>query len=350
MILVTGGLGFVGSHTTRALLELGEACVLVQRRELTLPDDIADEAGRRVFIERADVVDLAALLEIGTRYEITGIVHLAGSVPWPPGSDQPVTGARKALTGLLNVLQAACDWQVSRVGIASTIGVYGGATAQSPLREDVPLPMTAGHAIPTFKKIGELLADYLAEATGVEIINYRISPWGPGGNPNSPFTAAPQLVYAAARGTAPDFSALRSPAYADDGLDMCYVKDCALAIALLQLAPRLSHPTYNIASGTVLTNREVAAAVMRLVPDAPIELPEGRSPAGSGQRICLDISRLREDTGYQPGYDTDRAVADYLAWVRAGHERQPRPGRQSPLNRPARLGVDHHNRQQEGLP
>jgi UDP-glucose 4-epimerase len=131
---------------------------------------------------------------------------------------------------------------------------------------------------------------------------------------------------------------------------MCYVKDCARAIALLQLAPRLSHPTYNIASGTVLTNREVAAAVMRLVPDARIELPEGRSPAGSGQRICLDISRLREDTGYQPGYDTDRAVADYLVWVRAGHERQPRPGRQSPLNRPARLGVDHHNRQQEGRP
>jgi nucleoside-diphosphate-sugar epimerase len=36
-----------------------------------------------------------------------------------------VTGARKAVGGLLNVLQAACDWQVPRVGIASTIGVYG---------------------------------------------------------------------------------------------------------------------------------------------------------------------------------------------------------------------------------
>jgi UDP-glucose 4-epimerase len=75
--------------------------------------------------------------------------------------------------------------------------VYGGATAESPLREDVPLPMTAGHAIPTFKKIGELLADYLADATGIEIINYRISPWGPGGNPTPRFTAAPQLTWAA---------------------------------------------------------------------------------------------------------------------------------------------------------
>jgi UDP-glucose 4-epimerase len=321
MILVTGGLGFVGSHTTRALLDLGESCVLVQRRSPVLPDDLAGPGGQRVFTERADVTDLAALLAVGTRHQITGIVHLAGSVPWPPGAAEPVDGARMAVGSLLNVLQAARDWQVPRVAIASTIGVYGGVVAEGPLREDVPLPMAAGHVIPAFKKIGELLADYLADATGIEIINLRISPWGPGGNPMSPFTAAPQLVHAGARGTAPDFSALRSPAYADDGFDMCYVKDCARAIALLQLAPRLAHRTYNVASGQVLTNREVAAAVSRLVPDARIELPEGRSPAGSGQGIRLDISRLRQDTGYQPAYDTQTAVADYIAWLRAGHHR-----------------------------
>jgi UDP-glucose 4-epimerase len=320
MILVTGGLGFVGSHTTRALLDLGESCVLVQRREPALPDDLAGLAGQRLFTEQAAVGDLPALLEIGRRHRITGLVHLAGSVPWPPGAQPPVAGARDAIGSLLNVLQAACDWQVSRAGLASTVGVYGGAAAPSPLREDVPLPMTAGHAIPAFKKIGELLADYLAGPTGIEIVNYRISPWGPGGNPMSPFTAVPQLVHAAARGTAPDFSALRSPAYADDGFDMCYVKDCARAIALLQLAPRLSHSTYNIASGAVLTNADVAAAVKRLVPDARIGLPEGRSP-GSGPEICLDIGRLRQEVGYQPAYDTDRAVADYVAWLRAGHER-----------------------------
>jgi len=101
---------------------------------------------------------------------------------------------------------------------------------------------------------------------------------------------------------------------------MCYGKDCARAIALLQLAPRLSYRTYNVASGTVLANADVAAAVKRLVPEARIELPEGRSP-GSGPEVCLDIGRLRQDTGYQPAYDTDRAVADYLAWLRAGHER-----------------------------
>ena len=321
MILVTGGLGFVGLHTTRALLDEGEPCVLVQRREPVLPEDLAGEAGRRVFCERADVSDLAALRDIGARYKITGIVHLAGSVPWPPGADEPVDGARRAVGSLLNVVQAGCEWQVPRVGIASSVGVYGGVAAGPPFREDLPLPMVSGHVIPAFKKIGELLSDYLAGATGIEILSYRISPWGPGGNPSSSFTPVPQLVRAAARGTAPDFSALRSPAYAGDGIDMCYIKDCARAIALLQLAPRLSHRTYNVAAGKVLTNREVAAALSKLVPGARVGLPEGRSPAGSGQGTFLDISRLCEDTGYQPAYDTERAVADYLAWLRAGHDR-----------------------------
>jgi UDP-glucose 4-epimerase len=80
-------------------------------------------------------------------------------------------------------------------------------------------------------------------------------------------------------------------------------------------------PSYNIASGKVLTNREIAAAGETLVPDARIELPQDQSPAGSGQGMCLDISRLREDTGYQPAYDTAGTVADYIAWLRDGHER-----------------------------
>jgi UDP-glucose 4-epimerase len=318
MILVTGGLGFVGTHTTRALLDAGESCVLVQRRAPVLPEDLAG-AGGSVITEQADISDLDALLDIGTRHKISGIVHLAGSVPWPPGADEPVPGVRKAIGSLLNVVQAADDWQVTRVGVASTIGVYGGVAASGPLSEDTPLPMAAFHAIPGFKKIGELLGDYLAAVTGIEIVSYRISPWGPGSNPASPFTAVPQIVHAAARGARPDFSALRAPAYADDGFDMCYVKDCARAIALLQLAPQLRHRTYNIAAGEVLTNREVAAAVHALVPGTRISLPP--APGPSAGSVCLDIGRLRADTGYEPAYDTGAAVADYIAWLRAGHER-----------------------------
>jgi len=315
MILVTGGMGFIGSHTVQALLDLGEGCVLVQRRTAALPPGLA---GAPVAVERADVTDLTALLDVGTRHKITGIVHLAGSVPWPPGADQPIEGARKAIGSLLNVLQAAQDWGVERVGVASTIGVYGGVTSDGPVGEDVPLPMTSGHVIPAFKKIGELLTDHLAGATGIDVVNYRISAiWGPLGRTANPFFAVPQLVHAAARGTAPDLSSLRLPAYAEDSTDLCYVKDCGRAIALLQLAGQLSHRTYNVASGRATTNAEVIAAIKKVVPDATIELPT----SGTGQQSYLDITRIEQDTGYRPRYDTERAVADYIAWLRAGNER-----------------------------
>src|ERR1700761_575641 len=315
MILVTGGLGFIGSHTVRAMLDLGEGCVLVQRRPAETPASL-DSA--QVAVEQADITDLTALLDVGIRHKITGIVHLAGSMPWPPSADQPIEATRKALDGLLNVLQAAQDWGVDRVGVASTIGVYGGVTAEGPLGEDMLLPMTSGHAIPTFKKIGELLADHLAGATGIEIVNYRIAAvWGPLGRAASPFVLAPRLVHAAVRGTVPDLSSLPFPVYAEDAIDLCYVKDCGRAIALLQLADQLSHRTYNVASGRATTNAEVIAAIKKVIPDARIELPSG----GSGQGIYLDITRIQQDTGYRPAYDTERATADYIAWLRAGNER-----------------------------
>jgi UDP-glucose 4-epimerase len=314
MILVTGGLGFIGLHTVRALLDLGESCVLVQRRTTGVPAELVDE---RAVVERADIMDLAALRDIGTRHKITGVVHLAGSVPWPPGAYEPVDGSRKAIDSLLNVVEAAREWGVARVGVASTIGVYGGVTGSGVWREDMPLPMTSGHVIPAFKKIGELLGDYLADATDVEIVNLRIAAiWGPYGRPTSPFFAVPQLVRAAIHGTPPDLSALYSPAYAEDGFDLCYVKDCGRAIALLQLADRLTYRTYNVSSGRTTTNGEFVAAIKKVVPAARIDLPTG----GAGEQAYQDITRIHQDTGYQPAYDTERAVADYVSWLRAGND------------------------------
>lgn len=81
--------------------------------------------------------------------------------------------------------------------------MYVGVTREGPLDEDVPLPMTASHVSPAFKKIGELLTGHLAGTTGVDVVNYRISAiWGPLGRTSSPFFAAPQLVPSVAHSTA----------------------------------------------------------------------------------------------------------------------------------------------------
>ena len=53
----------------------------------------------------------------------------------------------------------------------------------------------------------------------------------------------------------------------------------------------------------------------------PRELPAGRDPNGPGHDLYLDITRIRQDTGYQPGFDAERATAGYIGWLRAGNER-----------------------------
>ncbi len=108
-----------------------------------------------------------------------------------------------------------------------------------------------------------------------------------------------------------------APAHAEDALDLLYVKDTGRALALLQLAGELHHPTYNIASGRATSNADVIAAIRSVEPGFGFELPS----AGEQTRSWLDITRLHQDTGFEPRYDTAAAAADYIAWLRAGNAR-----------------------------
>jgi nucleoside-diphosphate-sugar epimerase len=57
------------------------------------------------------------------------------------------------------------------------------------------------------------------------------------------------------------------------------------------------------------------------IPDAATDLPAGRGPETPAKNPYLDITRLLQDTGFAPAYDTERAVRDYVGWLDAGHER-----------------------------
>jgi UDP-glucose 4-epimerase len=267
MILITGGLGFIGLNTARALLALGETCVLTQHQSAHLPEDLKDEMGSRLFIEPLDVMDVTALLTVGENYPMTGIIHLAARWTRNPG-----TGAlalfediQVNLTGLANILQAAQQWRVKRISVASTVGVYGGIT-QVPWREDQPLPLTAPFSIPAFKKCGEIVSDYLATQTGIECITMRFGGiYGP--LSKSQALLPSRLVHAAIEGTKPNLAHVLGDASAQGGSDMCYVKDAARAIALLQVAETLHHRVYNVASGRPTKNQDLVDAIKKLIPD-----------------------------------------------------------------------------------
>jgi UDP-glucose 4-epimerase len=316
MILITGGLGSIGSHTARALLDLGESVVLTAHRSTELPEFLADEPDGQVVVEPLDTTDEATFLDIAKRHEITGIVHLAaGRYDLP----DPVEYLRAETLGLLNALKAATVWGVRRFSVASTIGVYAGVD-EVPWREDAPLPVVAPHQIPAFKKTAELFAALTADSAGFEAVSLRIGTiWGPRGLPDNPFFALPRLLSAAVWGEDPDLTPPRPPAYAEDATDLCYVKDCGRAIALLMHTERLNHRIYNVSSGRLVPYSEVVAAINANIPGANITLPEGRNPDRPSDNY-LDTTRLRADTGFRPEYDVDRAVPDYIDWLRR-HDR-----------------------------
>jgi UDP-glucose 4-epimerase len=311
-VLVTGGLGFIGSHAARALLDLGESCVLTRHHASSTPRFLAGEG---IAVESLDCADAAAFLALGGRHEITGIVHLAAT---PTGVLDPIETLASNTQGVLNALRAAREWAVRRISIASTLGVYLGVD-EHPFREDVALPIAPVDPIPVQKKVAELICALIAETEGLDVVSLRLSTvWGPLGPSPSPYFALPGMVGAAVRGVAPD---LAPPAHADDGSDLIYVKDCARGIALLQLAENLSHRIYNVADGRATKNRQVAAAIAAALPGTAIDLPPGRDPNGPGRDTYLDITRIRRDTGYEPQWGIDRGMADYIAWLQAGNER-----------------------------
>ena len=138
MILVTGGLGMIGAHTARALVDLGHEVVVTAHRRTEVPSFLAG----RVTVESLDVTDRDAFLALGDRHDISDIVHLAGSIP----GEDPVRYFRTDTTGLLNALDAARTWGVRRFAVASSLGVYIGRT-EIPWHEELALP-TADAAAP----------------------------------------------------------------------------------------------------------------------------------------------------------------------------------------------------------
>ncbi len=124
------------------------------------------------------------------------------------------------------------------------------------------------------------------------------------------------MLHAAVNGKPPDLENIFL-ANADDAVDLCYIKDVARAIALLQTAEKLQYDVYNIGSGRLAPNRELVEAIKRIVPNFKVDLPPGRSPFPS--LPLMETKRLEADTGFSPKFDTRSAVQDYVDWLKAGN-------------------------------
>jgi UDP-glucose 4-epimerase len=314
MILITGGMGFVGMHTARRFLDVGERVVITQHQASREPEIFKNDIGKALIVERVDITSSYDMLDVVRRHKVTDIVHLVAP---RLGALSPAEEFRVNITGLLSVLEAARLGGVRRLQVASSQSVYTGLP-EGPYREETPLPVVSANSTEAFKKTFEILTLHYADRTGLPVVLMRLGGiYGP--LYYSMFNIPSRMCHAAIKGVPADFSGALGTPYAEDDGDFCYVKDCARGIQMLHAAEKLSHRVYNIGAGRGFKVGEIAAAVTKAAPGAQITVQPGRNPRGRANAY-MDLTRTRAEVGYQPEYDIQRGVAEYIGWLRTHPE------------------------------
>lgn len=316
MILITGGLGFLGANLARLLCDSGENVLLTRNRNAEVPRLLAPFLEKKLKVIPLDITSLDHVCRAIEEFRVKSVVHAA--VRSEKGDTPLYQAMHVNVTGTMNVLEAARRAGIQRVIFISSEAVYQGMPDSAPFKEEERLFITSDRFIPGTKKAGEILCLMYAKEYGMEVVSVRLTRiYGPlyRGIRNLPGL----MVENAAQGK-PIALENYDP---EEAHDFIYVKDAARALILLLKAPTLRHRIYNLGSGRLTGLKEFADAIKKLLPEAEIHLGDGPGPLISTRtpmdiHTCVDISRISAETGFKPEYDPYRGVEHYLNWARHG--------------------------------
>ncbi len=317
--IVTGGLGFIGSHTVRAFAEAGEQVVATSYESTHVPAFLQPYVGNGVTIERCDLDEPGAIEAVARKHGADGLVHLALH---RRASAEPGEDIRVNMDKLSHLFDGARAAGVKRICWGSN-GAMFAELPEGPFHEETPVLLTGRVQPGAFKKAWEVLvhnyANNYAATTDMEVVSMRISGvFGP--TYRSMLNLPSRLCHAASRGHEPDFSErFGGVPFAGDTFDITYAPDVAEAIRSLQLAPSLAHTVYNIGRAGTVTAADLLDAVRAAKPGFDATLKDGRS-ARYRPNACLDNERITNETGWRPAWTIPAAIADYVAWLDSGEE------------------------------
>jgi UDP-glucose 4-epimerase len=101
------------------------------------------------------------------------------------------------------------------------------------------------------------------------------------------------------------------------GVEHPYATDSAACVASTLEAPKLGYPLYNVSTGHRVSLHEMVDAIRETFPDVRFVEPIPQGDASIASRASsLDVSRMRDDLGFEPRYDLVSALKDYLEWRR----------------------------------
>ena len=177
-ILVTGGTGFIGSHTTVELIEAGYNVVIVDNlsnSKIEVLDGIEKITGVRPAFEEVDLRDMAATEAVFAKYpNIEGIIHFAASKAVGESVQKPLLYYRNNVVSLVNLLELMPKYNVKGIIFSSSCTVYGQPKLENlPVKEDCP-HQKATSPYGNTKEINEqIITDYIHSGANIKSIVLR---------------------------------------------------------------------------------------------------------------------------------------------------------------------------------
>ena len=310
MILITGGLGFIGTNLAKYFLDHGEEVLLTRHRNFAVPPFLQKEDGDRLRILPCDVLDLDGLIRLIRENKVESIVH---GVAIYHSSETYHRVFQINVSGTMNVMEAALLAGVKLVSFASSRAVYAGWSLPDPVPEIEEISIHAGEYIQVTKKAGEILVLYYRRKLGLDVRILRVARvYGPlSGAARNPVR---EMVESAFKNRPAIIS--NSP---EERNDFVYVKDCARGMGIIHLAKNPQHYIYNIGNGRISLLSEFADIIKKLIPSAQIEFVGSHAnPNDMRLETCIDITRISKEFGYLPEYDIEKGIEDYIRWLKEG--------------------------------
>ncbi len=143
-ILLTGGLGYIGSHTYVELIAAGYDVVIVDNlsnSKLSVCDRLAKITGQETSFIQADILDRSALSQIFAKDAFDAVIHFAGLKAVGESVEKPLDYMQVNVTGLVNILQEMQTANVNALVFSSSATVYDVSNV-SPLKEGMPTGYT----------------------------------------------------------------------------------------------------------------------------------------------------------------------------------------------------------------
>ena len=331
-ILVTGGTGFIGSHTTVELQQAGYDVVIVDNlsnSKIEVLDGIEKITGIRPAFEQVDLRDYDATEAVFKKYpQICGIIHFAASKAVGESVQLPLVYYRNNVVSLVNLLELMPKYNVKGIIFSSSCTVYG-----QPMPENLPVTEEAPHQKATSpygntKEINEqIITDFIHSGAPIKSIVLRyFNPIGahpsaeigelPNGVPNNliPF------VTQTAMGIRKELTIFGNDYDTPDGTcirDYIYVVDLAKAhvCSMTRVLDKETEPLefFNVGTGNGYSTKEIVDSFERATV-VKLNWKFGPRREGDIEKIWGNVDKANQVLGWKAEANLDDVLATAWKW------------------------------------